>query len=293
MKGPTKYGENDIPIFTKDSTFREGEAVYIHLSTDYTDYEGRLHKHEFTEMSYILSGEAEHEIDGIRYRVCRGDVVAIRPGVAHTFHPIDCGEPFVAYDLMFSEELLSGVGGELGDMCASLFYPCDGECSDLHLDSSSYAVFGDIFHKIHLEYRTRAKGYSDIIRAYTVELIVKLFRRLEEENAGKLSARQRAAVLDTAHFLEENFRDHVTLDALSARMYFSKDYLNRLFKEVMGMPVGAYLQKLRLDEACRLLRSTDKTVAEIAELSGFGDVKAFYTVFKRVMKITPGEYRNG
>ena len=59
----------------------------------------------------------------------------------------------------------------------------------------------------------------------------------------------------------------------------------------MGMPIGSYLTKLRLDEAKKLLRETELTVSEIAVRSGFGDVKALYTVFKREVKMTPGEYR--
>ena len=72
----------------------------------------------------------------------------------------------------------------------------------------------------------------------------------------------------------------------------AKRYIGGSSSSISGnLPVGTYLQKLRVDEAARLLRETDKTVTEIAELSGFGDVKSFYTVFKREMDVTPGEYR--
>ena len=295
MKVPAKQDKNGISVFTEEDFFRDGESVFIHLSTDYSDYEDRLHKHEFAEISYILSGEAEHEVGGIRYRVGRGDVIAIKPDTVHTFHPIGRDEPFVAYDLMFSERFLGmrpNESSELSDMCTELFCSGDDSSPDLHLDSSSYAAVGDLFHRIYLEYHARERGSLDIIRAYVTELIVKLFRKLESESQDRLSARQRAAVRECVCYLEENFKSHITLDELASRMYFSKDYLNRIFRKIMGVPVGAYLQRLRLDEACRLLRSTDKTVAEIAEYSGYGDTKTFSTVFKREMKITPGEYRS-
>ena len=61
--------------------------------------------------------------------------------------------------------------------------------------------------------------------------------------------------------------------------------------EATGLPVNAFLQKLRVEEACRLLLCTDMTIAEISTACGFGDVKAFYGAFKRILHTTPGKYR--
>ena len=287
-----KYKNMNIPTVTETEIFGSNRGFFIQLSTDYVEYSGKLHKHEFAEISYVISGSAIHEIGGVSYTVRRGDCIAIKRNTPHAFYPISGGEPFVSYDLMFSEDFFGSTysDGALSEMCSSLFYPGDEESPDLHL--SGYGSFGDIFSHIYSEFNDREKGYLDLIRAMTAELIIKLFRKLEKVDGARLSLRLRAAVNDTAEYLKENFRRHVTLDELSSRIFFSKDYLNRIFRELMGMPVGAYLQKLRIDEAARLLRETDNTVTDIAELSGFGDVKSFYTVFKREMDVTPGEYRS-
>ena len=281
----------DIPTVKASEIFGDNEDFFIQLSTDYVEYSAKLHKHEFAEISYVISGTAEHEIGGITYTVRRGDFIAIKRNTPHTFRPILGKEPFVSYDLMFTESFFGDPysSGDLSEMCSSLFYPGDEESPDLHL--SGYGSFGETFSRIYTEFHDREKGYLDLIRAMCAELIIKMFRKIEKEDGARLSLRLRAAVNDTAEYLKQNFRRHLTLDELSSRIFFSKDYLNRIFRELMGMPVGAYLQKLRVDEAARLLRETDKTVTEISELSGFGDVKSFYTVFKREMDATPGEYR--
>ena len=288
---PDKYKSLDIPTVTASEIFGDNRGFFIQLSTDYVEYSGKLHKHEFAEISYVISGSAQHEIGGIVYTVRRGDCIAIKRNTPHTFRPVSGNEPFVTYDLMFTEDFFGETysSGSLGEMCSSLFYPGDEESPDLHL--SGYGSFGGIFAHIYTEFHDRKKGYADLIRALTAELIIKMFRKLEAEDGAKLSLRLRAAVNDTAEYLKRNFRNHVTLDELSTRIFFSKDYLNRIFRELMGMPVGSYLQKLRVDEAAKLLRQTDKTVTEISELAGFVDVKSFYTVFKREMNVTPGEYR--
>jgi AraC-like DNA-binding protein/mannose-6-phosphate isomerase-like protein (cupin superfamily) len=290
MREPTKIGADNVPIFTDDDAF-DGVGIFIHLSTDYSKFTGRLHKHEFAELSYVLSGEAEHEAEGKIYRVRRGDVIAIRRDTAHTFRLTGGGEPFVAYDLMLSEELFRGSSDELGDMYSALFYPRSDAAANLHLDGAGYTAMGDIFHRIYTEYTEKKRGYAEIIKAYSVELIVKLFRYLEGSD-GDLSSKQRALAGDIAALLKESFRSHPSLDELAARMHFSKDYLGRVFKEYTGSSIGSYLQKLRLDRACDLLRRTDAPIDEVAKLSGFGDAKALYTAFKKSMGTTPGKYRS-
>lgn len=284
--------ENGIPLITAKEFFKENPHFYIHLSTDCLEYGGKLHMHEFVEVSYIISGEAEHEVGGVSYPVCRGDVIVIGRFTPHTFRPKTIAEPFVAYDMMFTESFFERgfcLGEDFSEMCATLFSKTENAISDIHLTSA--AGIGELLHKVYTEFYGKRRGYLDLIRAYSAEMIIGIFRRLETEDSAGLSERLRLAVRSTVSFLDENFRRHVTLEELSARIFFSKDYLNRIFRELMGMPIGTYLRELRLNEAKRLLRETDLTVSEIAAESGFGDVKALYTVFKRELKMTPGEYR--
>jgi len=280
------------PMLSSDDIFEGNKDFFIHLSTDYKYFENKLHSHEFVEISHIISGEAEHEIGGTKYKVHRGDLIAIRRGIPHTFRPIECDEPFVAYDLMFTENfLLQSSFGDSFDYALDVLFGRTGYHNDIHLARGAYQIFGEIFHRIYTEFRTRHSGYLDLIRAYVTELIINLFRRLEDDSYAKFSSRIKDAVRSTTAFIDENFKDHLTLEDLSSRIFFSKDYLGKAFREITGMTVVAYIQNTRLSEACRLLSETDKTVSEIAELSGFGDLKSFYTVFKRTMNTTPRKYR--
>ena len=281
-----KGAGSEVPMLSAEQVFKSNKNFHIHLSTDYTEFEGRLHSHSFVEISHVVSGEAEHEIGGARYNVHRGDIIVIKPGVPHAFRPIECDEPFVAYDMMFVKGF---VGSAFDDACSMIYNP-ESE-KDIHLSGIGYQFFGELFHKAYSEYCGKQKGYMELIRAYATELVVNLIRKREHEGEDRISLRLRNAVRSTVAYIEKNYTRHITLEELSSRIYFSKDYLSKVFREATGMTVGAYLQKVRLKVASGLLLDTDKTVMEIAEESGFGDVKSFYTVFKREMKMTPGEYR--
>ena len=299
MNCPKRYDENGVPIFTAEDTFRKGESVYIHLSTDFPEFVGILHKHEFIEIVYVISGSAVHETAGGSYTVSRGDVVIVNYDTPHAFHEVPSDETFTAYDLMFTPDFLDTSlirAGDFNEMCSSfLFYslfPAQESIGpDVHLAGASYGIFGEIFNKIYLEYTGRQKGYCELVRAYIIELIIKLFRKLESSAHGKISARQKESVNAAVAYLRESFHTHITLDELATHIFLSKDYLNRIFREATGLPVNAFLQKLRVEEACRLLGTTDRTVVDIATACGFSDSKSFYSTFKRVMHTTPGEYR--
>lgn len=299
MKKPDHYDENGVPVFTAEGMFRPGENVYIHMSGDLQEYVGISHKHTFLEIVYVISGEAIHETAAGSYPVSRGDIIVVNSDSAHAFHEQPGEERFQAYDLMFTPDFLDTSlisVRDFGDMCSSvLFYSLFPKQQaigpDLHLAGSSYSVFGVLFNQIYLEFTGRQKGYLGLVRAYVTELIIQLFRKLDSSAGGKLSSRQKRAVAETVNYLRENYQNHITLEELALQVFLSKDYLNRIFKESMGLPMNAFLQRLRIEEACRLLTTTELSAVGIASACGFSDSKTFYSTFRRQTGMTPGQYR--
>lgn len=92
-------------------------------------------------------------------------------------------------------------------------------------------------------------------------------------------------------YLEEHYREHLTLDHLSRQFYINKFYLSRAFKEQFGMTIGSYLDQVRITHAKQLLRFSRITVEEIGREVGISEAGYFNRVFKRVEGISPGEYR--
>lgn len=299
MKTTEHFDENGVPIITSEAMFRPGEKMHIHLSADCPEFVGVLHKHEFIEIVYVISGEAIHKTAGGSYKVSRGDVIIVNFDTPHAFYEQEGTERFVAYDLMFTPDFLDTSlisAYDFNEMCStflfySLFPNQQAIGPDLHLAGFSYEIFGELFNKIYMEFTGRQKGYQELVRAHIIELIIKMFRKMDSSAEGRLSSRQKEAVSAAVAYLRENYHNHITLEELAMRIFLSKDYLNRIFREAVGLPVNAFLQKLRVEEACRLLATTDMPVLDVAVACGFGDSKFFYSTFKRIMHMTPGEYR--
>ena len=87
------------------------------------------------------------------------------------------------------------------------------------------------------------------------------------------------------------FAEKIRRDALAERFYINKFYLTRVFKEQFGQTVTNYLVQLRITQAKRLLRFSDKNVEAIAQECGLNDANYFSRLFKKVEGTTPGEYR--
>ena len=90
---------------------------------------------------------------------------------------------------------------------------------------------------------------------------------------------------------DRRYNTDIKLEDVAIKSFISKNYFSKLFKEVTGTNFSDYIQKLRIDEACSLLKSTDMKVTDIAFQTGFNDIKFFYDVFKKITGKTPGDYR--
>jgi two-component system response regulator YesN len=72
---------------------------------------------------------------------------------------------------------------------------------------------------------------------------------------------------------------------------FNSSYFSTLFKKVTGVTFSEYLRGIRMDEAKRLLKETNLSVAVICGDVGYNDIKHFSTSFKKATGVKPSEYR--
>jgi len=291
---------NMMYVLTKEHFFRPDENIHIQMSNEFPDYIGVWHKHEYIEVVYVISGRAVHEIDGNIYNVKQGDLFIVNMNTPHVFHIEESEkEPFVAYDLMFTPEFFdSSMSGyhslevlNNSFMFHSLFVNRKEMPPFFRVSGSEYTAFGELFNKIYLEHKRGDIGYREIIRAYLIELIITIFRldEMKIKNKGKL--RDSQIVNFIICYISENFSTKISVSNLAQTVYLNADYLGRIFKSHTGCTISTMIQKVRVEHACNMLQSTEKSIAEISVSCGFEDKKFFYTVFKKHMGVLPGEYR--
>ncbi len=99
-------------------------------------------------------------------------------------------------------------------------------------------------------------------------------------------------VAEICSYIHANYQSSLTLETIAQRFFISKNYLSRLFREQCGVTISNYIQQVRVTEAKRLLRFTDKTIEEISVECGFHNKNYFSRVFKKLEDCSGNEYRH-
>ncbi|MFB5760663.1 bifunctional transcriptional activator/DNA repair enzyme AdaA [Paenibacillus medicaginis] len=92
-------------------------------------------------------------------------------------------------------------------------------------------------------------------------------------------------------YIDQHYRETITLDTLAAICHGSPYHLQRTFKRITGTTPAEYIQQKRISEAISLLLHTNKSVAETAVIVGFSNAPYFITLFKKMIGQTPNDYR--
>ncbi|MGY5849552.1 helix-turn-helix transcriptional regulator [Salegentibacter sp. F14] len=100
------------------------------------------------------------------------------------------------------------------------------------------------------------------------------------------------SIIETKEYLNDNFRDKISLELISKEIGVSKYYLHRLFKEINGKTPLEYLTDIRLENAKNKLQYSTDSIFEIAITSGFDNTAYFSNIFKKHVGLSPTQFRN-
>lgn len=110
----------------------------------------------------------------------------------------------------------------------------------------------------------------------------------EEEKTGEKTER---GITGITRYMQEHLTEEVSLSVLSEEFHLNPQYISQLFKNEIGVGFLSYLTNIRMEKAKKLLVSTQLSMVEIAEQTGYGDYRVFTKVFKKTEGITPSQYR--
>lgn len=86
--------------------------------------------------------------------------------------------------------------------------------------------------------------------------------------------------------------ENLSVGYIAGRLFLSNNYFGQLFKSSTGISVTEYINYARIEHAKHLLKNSNKKIYEISAESGFADQYYFSSVFKKVIGLTPSEYRD-
>jgi AraC family L-rhamnose operon regulatory protein RhaS len=93
-------------------------------------------------------------------------------------------------------------------------------------------------------------------------------------------------------YIHLNYDKKITIEGLAKVFYTNRTTVSNKFKEKTGLSIIEYINKLRIDIACQMLRDTNCIIEDIAERTGFSDISNFGRTFKKYTGLNPTKYKN-
>ncbi|MBN1674561.1 MAG: helix-turn-helix transcriptional regulator [Kiritimatiellae bacterium] len=174
--------------------------------------------------------------------------------------------------------------GEAADIMARSLINRYGRIYEIGTDS---AVGRRILALCHRGERVLEMTASDAA-SVVMDLIHSLMRSGERDR--RISRRVNLAE-SAEQAIREQLAGTCSVDRLARRFKVSREHLSRLFHTEYGVPIHEYVNRLRIREACRLLRETNLPQKTVMAQVGFAIPSTFYRVFHKELGATPRRYR--
>lgn len=276
----------------------QGEDVRILI--DRVDGKHPEHAHDFIEIAYIDAGRGVHIVNGREERIGPGDLFLLNQGVVHGF----CSEggPLIVYNCLFMPLILDSAFKDCTNFLDVAYRYLmhstrqgGADCGYIRLSGLKAGKIESILYEMREEFEKKPGGYSQIMKAHLVRLLIEMFRicKSGEHQRQHLPEYRRLVVQEAVSYIKTNYAQEIDCEQLAERAYLSVNYFRKIFKDITGMTIIEMLQNIRINVACALLEETDLPVSEIAGQVGYTDMKHFYKIFKRAKGVSPGAYRKG
>ncbi len=100
------------------------------------------------------------------------------------------------------------------------------------------------------------------------------------------------AIRNVQEYIEQHVSERLTVEQLATHCFMDRINFSRRFKKATQLSPADYIQRIKVEAAKRSFESTGKQINEVMYDVGYGDVKAFRQTFKKIVGMTPGDYRS-
>lgn len=225
-----------------------------------------LHCQDNYEFIYCYEGVVNVTVTDRIYRLREGKGMIIPPMQVHSYFTSDYCD---VYLLVFSKDYVSDFYEKHKDYAATypVFSLPSGDIVCKKLQSSV-----DVFERKSLFYQI-ASLYGKHTAFIPVDPV------------------KNEIIVKTVDYIMKNYKEDISLTALSGHLGLSYNYVSDKFNETFGTGFSEAVNAYRVNEACRLLYTTDMTMGEIARETGYDSIRSFNRNFFKINGKSPSEAR--
>ena len=282
------YQMNDDEYFSPDDPRNVFNSPHNRYTPAFT------HRHAFFEIAYVYSGHCTQNIGSKRVKFSEGDFIFIAPGIYHTMEVFD--DSSIIFNILtrkctFHQMFLPLAKGK--DIQSRFFR--EGLYNSHKIEYLAYHTGDsrkDLMRRIYAEHLTN-DDYSDQIQiGMLITMTAEVMRKYQASMTCSFSEEdiEHDEGFAVVGYMQEH-RGMLTLAEMARHFGFSESRCSRLILKTTGMSFNDWKRILRVRRAENMLLNTNMTVNEISLALGYENTETFIRLFRRVLHITPGKYR--
>jgi len=226
-------------------------------------------------LNYTIKGEGIFISDTGEKTVRAGDLIVTHNYFHHILKPSPKQEWEFYFVHIFENALLGACYQAIMSHTGSLVHNVDRE------------LIVPLIEEISGYIKTKTRDSDFLCSQKIYELFLNAARASE-----LASSKPYNPILDQAiSFIQSHHQEEISPRDVIAQSHYSKNHLERIFKEYTGMNIHAYIAYLRLERAKNLMLTTSLSLQEIATHVGLKEYRALYNLFHKTFGISPNEYR--
>jgi len=239
------------------------------------DHPFPLHVHDVVEIVCGVTGVQRLTIAGKQHTLNCGDIAIIFPAIPHSYDFVS--QDATGVTLIFSPDVISEFTYQFRSM--TLESPVLSK-NEVPVELTSIIA--------SMQKRFPDHG-SGLIYGYLHIFLSFLFSVLKPVHMDKpIHFDLSCQVL---HYIGEHYVEPLTLETVARALGVSRIHLSHIFSQQLRINFRQYLNALRIDRACYLLRNPAYSISEVAYLCGYGNPRTFHRAFFTQCQTTPTQYR--
>ena len=257
----------------------------------------RMNRHDYFELVYGYSGEAAFQVQERNMVIKAGDLFLMGSTLFH--RPVQCGRTRLeAVVLYFLPELVYREGIIDEEATEYLMPFLAQDASFPHLVPPETGLPKQVvqwIEAIHAELPATSSRARLCVKTYLRMILMILGKHYKnaQGNAEVFDRKKEdiCRLRPLFQFMDEHYAEHISLDACASIVGMSKSKFKSFFKRVTGQTFLTHIDRFRIAKAQALLTSTDKSIADIGQETGFCSQSYFGVVFKKFAHMSPHQYR--
>ena len=252
------------------------------------------HWHEEIEVLIAVSGALQLHINGEHHYLSAGEGAFINSNVLHAICGADETDS-VLNSLVFSASLLSGPAESVFEQryvrpvlnCRSL------PIALFRIGEEWTRKAAQCIRDAYDAYNEEKNGYELIVREKLSHMWYLLITNMQPviERQYVSEDKDIVRIKEMMHYLHQHYDEKINLREIATAANISERECLRCFNKVIGTTPMKHLNRYRISVAAGLLANSGKNVTEICRLTGFESTSHFALTFKKMLEMTPSEYR--